>query len=85
MTVLRNKSQFFAKDIQSDIYVIIEHSNVSGLVCIGKIRTVRLLTRKYLAIDENWVDVLLSNLKCWMFCQLENNVVSEVRRELDGF
>ena len=30
-----------------------------------KIRTVRLLTRKHLVIDENQVDVLLCNLKCW--------------------
>ena len=50
-----------------------------------KIRTLRLLTRKHLVIDENKVDVLLSNLKCWTFCQLGNNVVSEKQRELDGF
>ena len=50
-----------------------------------KIQTVRLLTRKHLTIDENEVDILLSNLKCWTFCQLVNKVVSEMQRERDGF
>jgi len=55
----RNDRDRFEKQIPffrqeyTESYVIKEHSYVSGQVCIVKIRTVRLLTRKHLAIDDN--------------------------------
>ena len=54
-TVLRNKYQFFAKDIQSRMLLynmVMSVDRFASGKCVN-IRTVRLLSRKHLAIDEN--------------------------------